>query len=64
MLFSQSLGLGTAFGHRGETSDHTTLLVAMPEYRVAVAVLVADGKKNVETVMTELLTAVQPLLGG
>ena len=63
MLFSQSYGLGTAFGHRGDMPDYTSLLVAIPEYKLSVAVVLADGNKHVETVAAELVTAIQPLLG-
>ncbi|TCM50349.1 hypothetical protein [Kribbella sp. VKM Ac-2568] len=35
-----------------------------PEKKVAVAVLLADGNKNSDTVVSELLAAIQPLLGG
>jgi len=63
MLFSESYGLGTAYGHRGELPDYTSLLVAIPDHKVSVAVILADGNKHPETVVTELVAALQPLLG-
>lgn len=62
MLFSQAFGLGT--GHRGEMPDYSSIMVAVPEKKVTIAVLLADGNKNSDTVVAELLAAVQPLLGG
>jgi CubicO group peptidase (beta-lactamase class C family) len=62
MLFSQTFGLGTAYGHRGQMPDYTSLFVFIPEYSVSVSVILADGNKNVDTVMTELVSAVQPLI--
>ena len=64
MLFSQAFGLGTAYGHRGELPDYSSIMVAVPEKNIAVAVLLADGNKNSDPVVSELLAAVQPLLGG
>ncbi|NEA36774.1 serine hydrolase domain-containing protein [Streptomyces sp. SID13031] len=63
MLFSQSYGLGTAYGHRGDMPDYTSLLVVIPDHKLSVAVILADGQKRPETVVTELITALQPLLG-
>lgn len=62
MLFTQRFGIGTAFGHRGEMPDYTSLLVVIPDKKVSVALLLADGNKQVDTVMTDLTSAVQPLL--
>jgi D-alanyl-D-alanine carboxypeptidase len=62
MLFSQQFGLGVAFGHRGDMPDYTSLLVAIPEHHFAVSVLLADGNKNVDSVASDLITAIQPLL--
>lgn len=63
MLFSQSFGLGTAYGHRGQMPDYTTLLVTIPGHKLSVAVILADGNKRPDTVVSELVTAIQPLLG-
>jgi D-alanyl-D-alanine carboxypeptidase len=63
MLFSQRFGLGTGFGHLGAMPDYTSVLVAIPEHHLAVSILLADGNKNVEPVVTDLITAIQPLLG-
>jgi hypothetical protein len=43
--------------------DYTSLMVAVPEKKVSIAILLADGNKNVKTVAAELLTAVQQALG-
>jgi CubicO group peptidase (beta-lactamase class C family) len=64
MLFSESYGLGTAYGHRGDLPDYTSLLVTIPDHRVSVTVILADGNKRPESVVTELITALEPLLGG
>ncbi|TDW23276.1 CubicO group peptidase (beta-lactamase class C family) [Kribbella kalugense] len=63
MLFSERFGIGTAYGHRGESSDHTCVLVVVPEKKVSVSLILADGNKNVDGVMAELTKALQPLLG-
>ncbi|MFI5708220.1 serine hydrolase domain-containing protein [Kribbella sp. NPDC051620] len=63
MLFSEIYGIGTAYGHRGEMPDYSSLLVTVPSRKVSVAVLLADGNKRPEGVVTELITALQPLLG-
>jgi CubicO group peptidase (beta-lactamase class C family) len=63
MLFSETYGIGTAYGHRGDLPDYTSLLVVVPSRKVAVSVILADGNKRPETVVTELITAIQPLLG-
>ena len=38
-------------------------MVAIPDHHVALAVLVANGNKNVELIAQNLVTAIQPLLG-
>jgi hypothetical protein len=63
MLFSGIYGIGTAYGHRGEMPDYTSLLVVVPSRKVAISVILADGNKRPETVVTDLVTALQPLLG-
>ncbi len=63
MLYSQAFGLGTAYGHHGQMPDYTTLLVTIPSHKLAVAVILADGNKRADSVVTDLVTAVQPLLG-
>ncbi|MFI6825827.1 serine hydrolase domain-containing protein [Kribbella sp. NPDC050241] len=62
MRFTGRFGIGTAFGHRGEMADHTSLLLVIPEKRLSVALLLADGNKQVDTAMAELLSALQPML--
>ncbi|MGW1346462.1 hypothetical protein ACWCOV_35775 [Kribbella sp. NPDC002412] len=62
MLFTQRFGIGTAVGHRGAMPDYTSLLVVIPDKKVSIALLLADGNKQVDTVMTDLTTALQPLL--
>jgi F0F1-type ATP synthase epsilon subunit len=52
-----------AVGHQGDMPDHASLMVAVPDWTVSIAVLLADGNKNVKTVAAELLTAVQQALG-
>jgi CubicO group peptidase (beta-lactamase class C family) len=62
MLFSQSFGLGTAYGHRGEMPDSTSLLVVIPESNLAISLILADGNKQLDSLMTDLVSAIQPLL--
>lgn len=62
MLFSQRFGTDPAYGHGGELPDHSSLLVVIPAKKLSVAVLLAEGNKHVETTMTQLITALQPLL--
>jgi D-alanyl-D-alanine carboxypeptidase len=62
MLFSLSLGLETEVGHQGDMPDYTSLMVAVPEKKVSIAILLADGNKSVKTVAAELLAAVQQAL--
>ncbi|MFC0624666.1 serine hydrolase domain-containing protein [Kribbella deserti] len=65
MRFSSTLGpLGDAFGHRGNAPGYTSLLAVIPTRRLSVAVLLADGNKNVDAVMTKFLTALAPLVQG
>ena len=63
MRYSEQFGLGDAFGHRGDAPGYSSLMVAIPDHHVAVAVLVANGNKNVELIAQDLVTAIQPLLG-
>ncbi|GAA1683530.1 serine hydrolase domain-containing protein [Kribbella yunnanensis] len=61
MLFEHQFPpLLPSYGHRGQMPDHTSLLVVGSN--VSVAILLADGNKNVDATMTQFLTAVQPLL--
>ncbi|TCC33340.1 serine hydrolase domain-containing protein [Kribbella sindirgiensis] len=62
MLFSQQFGADPAYGHRGDLPDHSSLLLVIPAKKLAIAILLADGNKHVDTTMTGLLTAVGPLL--
>ncbi|MFI7060783.1 serine hydrolase domain-containing protein [Kribbella sp. NPDC050124] len=63
MLFTQRFGIGTAVGHRGVMPDYTSLLVVVPDKKLAIALLLADGNRQVDTVMTDFTAALQPLLG-
>ncbi|MFG1623201.1 serine hydrolase domain-containing protein [Kribbella sp. NPDC049227] len=63
MLFTLQFGLGTAYGHFGDMPDHTSLLVVVPAKKVSVALLVADGGRHLDSAITGLTTALQPLLG-
>jgi D-alanyl-D-alanine carboxypeptidase len=63
MRYSEQFGLGDAFGHRGDAPGYSSLMVAIPDHHVALAVLVANGNKNVELIAQDLVTAIQPLLG-
>jgi D-alanyl-D-alanine carboxypeptidase len=63
MLFSEQFGIGTAYGHRGDLADHASLMVVIPAKKVSVALILADGNKNTDSVMAELTKALQPLLG-
>ena len=62
MLFTDQFGIGTAYGHRGEMSDHTSLPVVIPEKKLAVALLLADGNKQIDTAMAGLITALRSLV--
>ncbi|MGH3368428.1 MAG: serine hydrolase domain-containing protein, partial [Nocardioidaceae bacterium] len=59
--FSGRLGLGEGFGHRGGAPGYSSLLVVVPEYRTSVAIMLADGDKNVDTVAVRLMNAIQKL---
>jgi len=60
--FSEQFGIGTAYGHSGDSPDHTSLLIVIPAQKVSVSVLLADGNRNVDHAMGELTKALQPLL--
>ncbi|MEU4197559.1 serine hydrolase [Kribbella sp. NPDC026611] len=62
MLYSEQFGIATAYGHRGEMPDHDSILVVVPAKHLAVALLLADGNKHVDTAMSQLIEAVRPLL--
>jgi D-alanyl-D-alanine carboxypeptidase len=62
MLFTQRFGIGPAVGHRGEMPDYMSLLVVIPEKRLSVALLFANGNKQIDTAMTDLANALQPLV--
>lgn len=62
MRFSQQFGLGEAYGHLGQTPGYSTALVVVPEHRVAVALLLTEGQRDLSTTLTTLLTAVQKAL--
>ena len=63
MRFSEQFGIGTAYGHGGDSPDHTSLLIVIPAKKVSISVLLADGNRNVDHAMGELTKALQPLLG-
>ena len=62
MLFSQQFGTDPAYGHRGDMPDHSSLLIVIPAKKLSIALLLADGNKHVDTTMSQLVTALQPLL--
>lgn len=62
MLFTRLFGIGTAFGHRGDMPDSTSLLVVIPEKKLSIALLLADGDRHIDTGMGELTKALEPLL--
>jgi D-alanyl-D-alanine carboxypeptidase len=51
MLFSQTLGLGDAYGHEGRQVGFQSLLAVVPNQRAAFALLIADEQKNVSEPM-------------
>jgi D-alanyl-D-alanine carboxypeptidase len=61
-LFADALDIGTSYGHFGDNPDHTSLLVVVPAQKVSVAMMVADGSRDVGKMMQELTKALQPLL--
>ncbi|MEU8223151.1 serine hydrolase domain-containing protein [Kribbella sp. NPDC048915] len=63
MRFTRQFGSADAYGHGGDLPDHTSLLVVIPQQRVSIAVILADGGRNIYRSMSELARAVQPLLG-
>ncbi|MFF1816837.1 serine hydrolase domain-containing protein [Kribbella sp. NPDC058245] len=62
MLFSRQFPPGLSYGHRGESSDHNSLLLVFPDRHLVVALLLAEGNKRVDDTMANFLTALQPLL--
>jgi D-alanyl-D-alanine carboxypeptidase len=56
--FSQSLGLGDAYGHYGQAPGYSTMLAVVPERRISVALLMAADDKRTGPVMTDLMTAI------
>jgi CubicO group peptidase (beta-lactamase class C family) len=62
-LFTTRFGNYTAYGHPGELPDYTTMLVAVPERRLSVALMVADGGKDADQMIGELIRAAVQLLG-
>jgi D-alanyl-D-alanine carboxypeptidase len=62
MLFSQQFGSDPAYGHRGDMPDHSSLLIVIPAKKLSIALLLADGNKHVDTTMSQLVSALQPLL--
>lgn len=64
VLFSQTLGLGDAFGHDGHGIGAQSLLVVVPARHVAVAVLVVDEMTAVRGVAQNLFAALSRHLSG
>ncbi|HEY3561987.1 MAG TPA: serine hydrolase domain-containing protein [Kribbella sp.] len=62
MQFTRQFGLGDAYGHAGDMPDHTSLLVVIPAKRVSIALILADGGRNIDGPMSELTAALAPLL--
>ncbi len=61
MLFENKFEpLWPSYGHRGQMPDYTSLLVV--GRNLSVAILLADGNKQVDTTMTQFLAALKPLL--
>ncbi|MFF0340696.1 serine hydrolase domain-containing protein [Kribbella sp. NPDC004875] len=63
MRFTREFGLGDAYGHAGISPDDTSLLVVIPDKRVSIALILADGDRNIGRRMDDLTEALQPLLG-
>lgn len=61
-LYPNELDIGPACGHFGSNPDHTSALVVVPAKKISVAVMVADGNRDVGKVMRDLTKALQPLL--
>ncbi|WP_328521759.1 serine hydrolase domain-containing protein [Kribbella sp. NBC_00359] len=61
-LFGNILDIGAAFGHGGNNPDHTSVMVVVPAKKVSVALMVADGSRNIGTMVQDLTKALQPLL--
>jgi D-alanyl-D-alanine carboxypeptidase len=62
MRFTRLFGIGESYGHAGDMPDHTSLLVVIPEKKVSIAVILADGGRNIARPMSDLTQALQPLL--
>ncbi len=61
-LFREDIGIGTSYGHFGDISDHTSVLVVIPEKKVSAAVLFADGGRDIGRATIELAKTLQPFL--
>ena len=62
VLYTTKFGNYTAYGHSGELPDYTTMLVAVPERRLSVAVMIAAGNKNADQLTAELIRAAVQLM--
>ncbi|TCC38039.1 serine hydrolase domain-containing protein [Kribbella speibonae] len=62
MRFTRLFGLGDAYGHGGDMPDHTSLLVVVPEKKISIAVILADGGRHIDRTMSDLTKALEPLL--
>nr|WP_238351393.1 serine hydrolase domain-containing protein [Kribbella shirazensis] len=63
MRFTRLFGLADAYGHGGDMPDHTSLLVVIPDKRVSIALILADGGRAIGRPMGDLTEALAPLLG-
>jgi D-alanyl-D-alanine carboxypeptidase len=59
MLFPEQFGIG----HTGQTPGYTSMLLVIPSKRLSVAMLLADGNKDVRATTAELTAVVRRLLG-
>ncbi|MET9272712.1 serine hydrolase domain-containing protein [Kribbella sp. NPDC003557] len=62
MRFTRQFGIADAYGHGGDMPDHSSLLVVIPEKKVSIAVILADGGRNAGRLVGDLTEALQPLL--
>ncbi len=63
MLFSQTLGLGDAFGHIGHALGAQSILAVVPGRHIAVAILIFDGDKTVTGPVQDLFGVLNTRLG-
>ncbi len=63
MLFSQTLGLGDAFGHTGHARGAQSILAVVPGRQIAVAILIFDDDKVVTGPVQDLFGVLNTRLG-